>query len=197
MCYDLSPMADQRDSLDGYTNNEGLRWFRMPGESRKAYEAFTVYRDLGPARSLRLAAEKVGKDISLIKKWSSKWGWVDRADSFDKNEEVERMWDMRARRIQWLEQDLQATERMQEKIRQRLETLDPKNLTPSQLIRWYDVISRRQEKILGITPEQLEEQLASQASGESDLERLMDSDEGIRDAVIDYFSRRDSEETIG
>ena len=163
----------------------------MPGESKQAYEAFTVYRDLGPNRKLKHVAEKLGKNISLMKGWSAKWGWLDRADSFDKNEEVERMWDMRSRRIQWLEADLQATERMQEKIRQRLETLDPNKLTASQLIRWYDVISRRQEKILGITPEQMEQQLASQGSEESELERLMDHDEGVRDAVIDFLARRD------
>lgn len=183
--------------LPGVQNPTGEFWYRLPGESWQAYEQFAVYRDMGPGRSLRKVAEKTGKNFDNIKAKSARDSWIDRCEAFDANEEFERMIRMRDRRYQWLVEDLEATEKMQDLIRKRLETLDVNSLTPNQLIRWYDVISRRQEKILGITPEQMEEQLASQASQDSELERIMDESEDVRDAVLDYLQRRDTEQNIG
>ena len=175
-----------------YNNPHDVRWFRLKGESRQAFEAFAVYRDLGEARTLAKVAANQGKNISLMKMWSAKWMWVDRVAAFEANEDFERMVHMRERRWKWISDDLEDSESMRAKLRDSLKKLDPEKLTPSQQIRWYDVLSRRQEKILGLTPEQMEEQLANQAAGDSELERLMDADEGIRDAVLDYLARRDS-----
>ena len=58
--------------LKGAANPHGIRWFRLKGESRKAYEAFAVYRDLGAARSQAKAAERLGKSLELMKRWSAK-----------------------------------------------------------------------------------------------------------------------------
>jgi len=165
----------------------------MPGESWQAYEAFANYRDQGPGRTLKKITKEIPKNISLMKKWSAKYDWVDRANSYDTNEEFERMVMMRERRHKWISEDLAATQKMQEILWRKIEKINPDDLTPAQAIRWYDVISRRQEKILGLTPEAMEEQLKSQANNESELERLMDADEGIRDAVLDYIQRSDEE----
>lgn len=58
-------------------------WHRQEGESQKAYEAFLVYRDLGVDRSLDAVVRKCNKHRSLLARWSSKHGWVERAQDYD------------------------------------------------------------------------------------------------------------------
>ena len=46
-------------------------------------EAFVMYRDLGFERSLSKVAAALGKDASLIGKWSMEDGWVARCAAYD------------------------------------------------------------------------------------------------------------------
>jgi len=58
-------------------------WEMGEGETAKAYEAFSAYRDLGAGRSLAKAAAKVGKSERLMKKWSARHEWGTRARAYD------------------------------------------------------------------------------------------------------------------
>lgn len=61
-------------------------WMRIPKETPKAFEAFCIYRDLGPGRSIRAAREELGKESGyerLMEEWSSKYAWSSRAAAFD------------------------------------------------------------------------------------------------------------------
>lgn len=63
-------------------------WERQKDESSKAFEGFTVYRDMGAERSLAKAGRSLGKSKTLLEKWSSQWNWVERARAYDN--EIER-----------------------------------------------------------------------------------------------------------
>lgn len=65
-------------------------WERQPGESRQAFEAFTLYRDMGLKRSIRAVAAALGKSATLLSRWSSRWQWPARAEAWDavKDEEA-------------------------------------------------------------------------------------------------------------
>ena len=58
-------------------------WERQKGESTKAYEAFSEYRDMGANRSIAKVAEKLGKSNQLLGRWSRTWDWVKRAAAWD------------------------------------------------------------------------------------------------------------------
>lgn len=58
-------------------------WERRENETSKAYEAFCVYRDMGPDRSMRATAERLGKSQGLMEGWSAKHEWVNRASLWD------------------------------------------------------------------------------------------------------------------
>lgn len=58
-------------------------WERQPGESAKAFAAFAHYRDLGPGRSLRQTGADLPKSIQLLKRWSTRWDWRERAQAHD------------------------------------------------------------------------------------------------------------------
>ena len=60
-------------------------WERQPGESAKAYEAFSLYRDMGVERSLSKVGNALGKSKTMMDKWSSPnaFNWVERAKAWD------------------------------------------------------------------------------------------------------------------
>ena len=61
----------------------GAAWERQPRESAQAYQAFSIYRDLGEERALRAVAAQLGKSRALIERWSRNWNWVERARQYD------------------------------------------------------------------------------------------------------------------
>lgn len=63
-------------------------WERLPNETPEAFEAFKEYRDMGAERSVAKVGEKLGKNTSLMERWSAKHDWVKRAQAWD--DEIER-----------------------------------------------------------------------------------------------------------
>lgn len=61
-------------------------WRRLEEETPKAFDAFTVYLELGPSRSIGKVRETIGKRSGYdrqLEKWSSKYNWIARAKAFD------------------------------------------------------------------------------------------------------------------
>lgn len=61
-------------------------WHRLPDETPKAFAAFMVYLELGQKRSLRKVGEASGKSQGydrVLARWSSHYGWVERAAAYD------------------------------------------------------------------------------------------------------------------
>lgn len=55
---------------------------RCPGETPRAFNAFSTFFQLGRDRSLQGVADRLGEKIDTVKDWSSKYGWRDRIQSF-------------------------------------------------------------------------------------------------------------------
>jgi hypothetical protein len=52
-------------------------------ESSKAYAAAKIYFELGSERTLKKVAAKIGKSEDLMKRWSARYHWADRAVAFN------------------------------------------------------------------------------------------------------------------
>lgn len=63
--------------------NTPAPWERQEKENPKPYEAFCIYRDMGIQRSHTKVAEKLGKSVALISRWSSENNWVERVAAWD------------------------------------------------------------------------------------------------------------------
>jgi hypothetical protein len=75
------------------TDEPGLPrpWERQPDESRPAYYAFTVYRDLPPLeRSGSRVASECGRSGTLISRWRGQWAWVERSRAWDGHQDAVR-----------------------------------------------------------------------------------------------------------
>ncbi|MBC7340903.1 MAG: hypothetical protein H5U02_00355 [Clostridia bacterium] len=114
-------------------------WERQKGESRKAYQAFCAYRDMGPARSLAKVSQQLRKSKVLLQRWSVRWSWVARAEAWD--DELDR----RAReaqeqaRLEMVDRHARAAVAFQQRVLERLAELDPSELSPGDLVKWFDV----------------------------------------------------------
>lgn len=58
-------------------------WERQPNETSRAYEAFCVYRDMGPGRSINKTGRSLSKNRTTISEWSVKYEWVRRTAEWD------------------------------------------------------------------------------------------------------------------
>lgn len=96
----------------------------MPGELRsggKPWEAFKLYRDAGPGRTLRTVAETLYGDrwrygLRTVEKWSSEFDWVERVAGMDARDEMVG----NARIDHYIASRAHEFEEQQHKIRQRM-----------------------------------------------------------------------------
>jgi hypothetical protein len=56
---------------------------RHPGETSRAYSAFLTFFQLGHGRCLQTVAAKLDESLDTIKRWSSKFDWSNRIQTFN------------------------------------------------------------------------------------------------------------------
>ena len=58
-------------------------WTRLEYETQESYEGFSIYRDLGPKRTISNVGQRLGKNPKALAKLSKKYHWVRRANEYD------------------------------------------------------------------------------------------------------------------
>lgn len=58
-------------------------WERQPFEHSRCFQAFAIYRDMGPDRALRKVAHELSKSYPVILKWNNRWFWQERVAAYD------------------------------------------------------------------------------------------------------------------
>lgn len=114
--------------------NDTQPWERQEGESVKAFEAFTVYLEMGDERSLRAVGQRLGKSRALMERWSRTYQWVERVASYDAD--VQRKAHAKAvdKRRKMVDRHINIALKMQEKALKALEQMDPADIDPKNLI---------------------------------------------------------------
>ena len=56
---------------------------RLPGETPRAYGAFTTFFQLGQGRTHQAVVDKLGEPLGTIRNWASKHGWTERLQEFN------------------------------------------------------------------------------------------------------------------
>jgi hypothetical protein len=137
-------------------------WERQPGESSRAFGAFCVYRDLGPRRSLRAAAEKYYQRSSLAvlrqcNTWSSAFRWVERASAWDRHLDAEARRAQEEARRDMAERQAREARALQAKAVERLKVLRPEELGPADVLRYFVEAAKLERLALG-EPEAVQRQ---------------------------------------
>jgi hypothetical protein len=60
-------------------------WYRQPGESRIAYEAFCMFLTIPEPRTYKKVGEAVGKSLQQITRWGRHWNWQLRAAAYSEH----------------------------------------------------------------------------------------------------------------
>lgn len=114
-------------------------WYRKPRETAQAYQAFELYRDLGPSRSVRLVAEELAKSRILMERWSKRWNWVIRAREYDNFNEHARMQAFHKKRLASIEKQAELGEALREKAHTAVIALDTSEMDAAVICRMAEV----------------------------------------------------------
>lgn len=155
--------------------NDTKPWERQEGESVKAFEAFTVYLEMGDERSIREVAQRLAKSRTLIGRWSVTYQWVERVAAFDAD--VQRKAHAKAvkKRRNMVDRHISIALKMQEKALMALEQMDPADIDPKNLI----AMLREATK--------LEQEMRTAAVDERRAAIADDEDTGEADDVLIYL----------
>ena len=138
-------------------------WELMEGETTKPFEAFCIYRDLGPTRSCPQVADKLGKSVGLIERWCRAYDWVKRAAAWDAEQ------DRIARKahtdeiIKMRKRHAQIAQKALDKISDALDTVDPKAMTNADIARLMSEASKLERISRGDVGDVIEERDGGEA----------------------------------
>jgi hypothetical protein len=152
-------------------------WERQVAESVQAFEAFAVYRDLGPARSLTKAARELDKSRTLLGRWSRQYAWVMRAAAYDREQDRLFLAEQRQARRDIARRHAKLAQAFLAKAVARLQGLDPRELTPGELLRYFQVAAEIERRAAGEEPAGV---VAQDKAEGPDLESLSDEDRRSR-----------------
>ncbi|MGW7572407.1 hypothetical protein [Streptomyces sp. NPDC054765] len=127
-------------------------WERQTAESVQAFEAFAVYRDLGPARSVTKVAQELHKSRTLLGRWSRQYAWVMRATAYDREQDRVFLAEQRQARRDIARRHAKLAQAVQSKAVARLQALDPRELSPSDLLRYLQVAAEIERRAVGDAP---------------------------------------------
>jgi hypothetical protein len=60
-------------------------WEQQPGEAARAYEAARLFFELGPQRSVKTVALKLGKPVRTMHHYARRYRWNERAQAYDRH----------------------------------------------------------------------------------------------------------------
>lgn len=127
-------------------------WEQQKGESPQAFEAFAVYRDLGPARSVTKVARELHKSRALLGRWSRQYAWVMRATAYDREQDRVFLAEQRQARRDIARRHAKLAQAFLGKAVARLQGLDPRELSPSELLRYFQVAAEIERRAVGEEP---------------------------------------------
>lgn len=159
---------------------------RQEGETDKAFEAFVIYRDLGTDRSLVKVREKLGKSATLIERWSSRNNWVERVQSYDVEMDRKSLLQEEKKRKDMAKRHANYATVFQQKVLERLQNLNPAELSTSDMIRWFEIsvkierLSRGESTDITSLEHGGEVSQKHEHSIEADIEKYADMYERIR-----------------
>lgn len=153
-------------------------WEQQPGESAKAFEAFTAYRDMGADRSTRKVAQKLTKSDSVIRKWSSTYNWVERARAYDRD--LDRQAHEQAVRSvqQMTDRHIRISMTLQAKALDALEHLETNQLTPKMILAFLTKATEL-ERVNRLNKAGMDED--GQKQGDSEVEIIIEGDDDVED----------------
>jgi hypothetical protein len=136
-------------------------WERLAGESGMAYAAFCAYRDYGPERNIRRAAErplraegadgrKIEKRYRMWRGWAARFRWRERAAEYDRY--LDRLKQTEKRKtIEEHEAVYRETaKKMVQMVNKKLDMMNPAELSQGTVAEWVETAVKTERDIFGL-----------------------------------------------
>jgi hypothetical protein len=140
-------------------------WERLPGESGLAYAAFCAFRDYGPERNIRKAAEgqfnkaelsdakieaAIAKRSRVWRNWCSQFRWRERAADYDNYTDKLKQAVKRKTIEAQGEKHRAITEKMLAVVEKKLDLMNPADLTQGTVTEWVETAIRAEREAAGL-----------------------------------------------
>jgi hypothetical protein len=136
-------------------------WEQLTGETPLAYAAFCSFRDFGPERNVRKAADnalkgdekdetKREKRYGVWRNWSTKYKWRGRAADFDRYLEKLKQGEMRKTIEAQGEKHRQVTGKMLDVVSKKLDSMNPDDLTQGAVTEWVQTAIKAEREAAGL-----------------------------------------------
>jgi len=132
-------------------------WERLTGESGAAYSAFCVYRDMGADRSIKKAVESTEGDEAVRFKryrvwrnWAVQYRWKERSADYDKYVEKLKQAELRKTIEAQGEKHREVTGKMLDVVKQKLDTMNPADLTHGAITEWVQTAIKAEREAAGL-----------------------------------------------
>lgn len=132
------------------TRRRQYPWERADGETEVQYASFVTYRDMGRVRTVAKVAEQLNRSRDYLYQLSRKHAWTRRAEAWDREQDREFNERVADRRRDMAIRTLAMVSSARIKLAQAIQNLDPGKLTPSECIRWFEVLVRIERETLGL-----------------------------------------------
>lgn len=156
-------------------------WERQQGESPQAFEAFSVYRDLGDERSIRKVAAQLNKSATLIQRWSKAWNWPERAREYDNSLQAQAYKEAVKRTTEMQTRHIKTAVLMQKKAVEALDKLKPGDLEPKDIIRLIAEGAKMERAARLADPAIVSQQKREEGDGEKS---------SLADAIMEAWEKR-------
>ena len=133
-------------------------WEKLKEETNKAYKAFCFYRDMGSGRSMPKACKILGKKPGYaiqLERWSRNFAWVKRAEAYDLYLEAEVRRVSEKERLKMHERHAKQAMLFQQKMLEKLQTLNPSDLSPADLAKFFEVSTKIERLSRGDSSEKI------------------------------------------
>lgn len=111
-------------------------WERQKGESAQAYEAFSLYLEMGNERSIRRVEQELHKSHALIGRWSSKYEWTERIREYTNELKKQELEEAKKNIKDMQKRQIQTALLLQKKAVKALESLDITSLSPREILQF-------------------------------------------------------------
>jgi len=138
-------------------------WERQPRESDKAWAAFCYYRDMEP-RSTRKAAVALGKSGSMVSQWSHRWRWQDRIRAWDNHLNGIYQAEREKAQKEMAKNHIKLAKGVQAKVAQRLQSLQPQDISAGEMGRLLDVAVKIERLASGVPTEHTKTEVEGQVN---------------------------------
>ncbi len=151
-------------------SGQAFPWAPQPGETALGFHYFTIYRGLGPRRTVAAAARELKVVPETLRALSSRYSWVDRSLAFDAYLDARAVEELAQGRTKMRQEHADIAVLARRKIMDRLQKMNPDEMGARDLATWLDLSVKIERQARGEADKKIE------VTGEINVIEQLDAD---------------------